>query len=47
MSVAIGFDYDNDLALLTGCRGLDNVVIVADGGEMDSMDGSIGVVGWS
>ena len=41
MAVSIGFDDDDDLALLVGCGGLDCVVVVADGGEVDSVDGSV------
>ena len=41
VAITICFDDDYNVALLLGRRGLDFVVIVPDGGEVDSMDGSI------
>lgn len=41
MTVPVGFDYDDYLTLLLGGRGLDYVVVVLDGGEVDSVYGSV------
>ena len=43
VAVAVGFDDEDDLALLAGCGGGDYVVVVEEGGEVDSVDGSIGI----
>ena len=43
MAVAVGFDDEYDLALLAGCGGGDYVVVVEEGGEVDAVDGAIGI----